>query len=62
MATKDDIKLVEQLRESRDAISAELGKSSGELNPIRANSGGSRWGVRQILPTRHHLAGFTHTL
>jgi len=26
MATKDDIKLVEQLRESRDAISAELGK------------------------------------
>ena len=26
MAKKDDIKLVEQLRESRDAISAELGK------------------------------------
>ena len=26
MATKDDIKLVEQLRESRDALSAELGK------------------------------------
>ena len=28
MAKKDDIKLVEQLRESRDAISAELGKKS----------------------------------
>ena len=31
MAKKDDIKLVEQLRESRDAISAELGK---KINPL----------------------------